>query len=64
MAHRPRKTNREAAAQLSISEGTEEAHVQHILGKLDVNTPSQIAAPVLTQRTETPNPLASHPLFS
>lgn len=38
MAHRPRKTNREAAAQLSISEGTEEAHVQHILGKLDVNT--------------------------
>lgn len=38
------KTNREIAADLSITEGTAEAHVQHILNKLGVNTRAQIAA--------------------
>lgn len=38
------KTNREIAARLSITEGTVEAHVQHIFNKLGFNTRARIAA--------------------
>ncbi len=50
------KTNREIAADLSIKEGTVEAHVQHILNKLGMNTRAQIAAWVVTHRTEPASP--------
>jgi predicted ATPase/DNA-binding CsgD family transcriptional regulator len=50
------KTNREIAAQLSISEGTVEAHVQHILNKLSMNTRAQIAAWIVAHRREAASP--------
>lgn len=53
------KTNREIAADLSITEGTAEAHVQHILNKLGVNTRAQIAAWVVASALQSPSPTAS-----
>ena len=50
------KTNREIAAHLSISEGTVEAHVQHILNKLGMNTRAQIAAWMVAHRKESASP--------
>ena len=38
------KTNREIAAELSITESTAETHVQHILNKLGFNSRAQVAA--------------------
>jgi non-specific serine/threonine protein kinase len=51
------KTNREIAANLSITEGTAETHVQHILNKLGVNTRAQIAAWVVASGLRSPSPI-------
>lgn len=50
------KTNREIAARLSITEGTVEAHVQHILNKLGFNTRAQIAGWVVAHQLRSASP--------
>ncbi|HLW58290.1 MAG TPA: tetratricopeptide repeat protein [bacterium] len=50
------KTNRAIAAHLSITEGTAEAHVQHILNKLGFNSRAQIAAWAVEHGLRTASP--------
>ena len=50
-------TNREIADRMSIREGTVEAHVQHILNKLGMNTRAQIAAWIVAHQRESAPPL-------
>ncbi|HLW59489.1 MAG TPA: tetratricopeptide repeat protein [bacterium] len=50
------KTNRVIAAHLSITEGTAEAHVQHILNKLGFNSRAQIAAWAVEHGLRIPSP--------
>jgi DNA-binding CsgD family transcriptional regulator len=45
------KTNAEIGGHLGISKRTVDAHVDHILGKLDVRTRTQIATWLISSRT-------------